>query len=301
MWLLVKTVVLALDNSSQLSAALWMNKKRYFYCKEITKTPTMKKMLDRVKTTKKITSLLLLLVRQYKARCTDNRYVSFLRAVGVARPMEFEDWIILSSPIVRDALLQEFYPACNDIEEIIFIPDSLPTNYALSVILKAIPYMKAAELLDPLVMYAKGLSEASIHAELYRILHSLFQNQPITILTETKVVKSTDMRCDLWMNFSLSEIGIEVKSELSTKEMEVAASGQLLKYASSRSPREMLLINFVRKEVESVVFPINIKPRSWESYSDTAFSVLFVLVLGDNKSGLKFRYALNSYYDWVDL
>jgi hypothetical protein len=34
--------------------------------------------------------------------------------------------------------------------------------------------------------------------------------------------------------------------------------------ASSRNPREMLLVNFVRKEAASAIFPINIKPTGWD-------------------------------------
>jgi hypothetical protein len=151
-------------------------------------------------------------------------------------------------------------------------------------------------------MYSKGLSEAAIHAEIYRILHSLFRNQHVRILTETKVVKSSDMRCDIWIKTqALTEFGIEFKTELNNKEIQEAASGQLLKYASSRSPREMILVNFVYKEAASVIFPINIKPTGWEKHSSTNFSVLFVLVLGDVESGLQFRFASNGDCGWTDV
>lgn len=80
---------------------------------------------------------------------------------------------------------------------------------------------------------------------------------------------------------------------MNNKQIQEAASVQLLKYASSRSPREMLLVNFVRKEAASVIFPINIKPTGWEKFSETVFSVLFVLVTGDLESGLPFRIASN--------
>lgn len=300
MYLLVKSISLSTDYSSELSTIRWMEKKRSFYCDEIVKTPTMQKMLSRVKSTKKITNLLFLLVREKIIVCTDNRYVSFLRSVGIAKLLG-DDTIMLACPIIRDALLQNFFPASDDILETVQIPGTLPINYALSILLKAIPYLKATQLLDPLVYYAKGLSEASIHAEIYRVLHSLFRNQPIRILTETRVVKDSDMRCDIWLKLALLEFGIEFKSEANTKEIDKATSGQILKYASSLNPREMILVNFVRKEEASVLFPIDFKPKNWEKHPDTSFSVLFVLVLGDIENGLKFRYALNGYNDWVDL
>ncbi len=105
--------------------------------------------------------------------------------------------------------------------------------------------------MDKLVTYTKGLSEAAIHAELYRILHSLFRADQIQVLTETKVVESSAMLCDIWMTTqTLTEFVIEFKTELNNKQMQDAASGQLLKYASSRTFREMIL---VRKEVNSVI------------------------------------------------
>lgn len=168
--------------------------------------------------------------------------------------------------------------------------------------LEAIPFIKAPQLLDKLVTYEKGLSEPALHAEIYRILHSLLRPDQIQVLTETKVVESSAMRCDIWMTTqTLTEFGIEFKTELNNKQMQEVASGQLLKYASSRNPREMILVNFVRKEVNSVRFPINIIPTDWEKYSATQFNVLFVLVLGDLEQGLKFRFATNGDSGWIDL
>jgi surfactin synthase thioesterase subunit len=66
-------------------------------------------------------------------------------------------------------------------------------------VLKAIPFIKAPQLLDKLVTYTKRLSEAAIHAELYRILQPLLRADQIKVLTETKVVESSAMRCDIWM------------------------------------------------------------------------------------------------------
>jgi len=49
------------------------------------------------------------------------------------------------------------------------------------------------------------------------------------------------------------------------------------------------------------MFPINIKPTGWEKFSETVFSVLFVLVLGNLESGLQFRFASNGDNGWKDL
>jgi hypothetical protein len=62
--------------------------------------------------------------------------------------------------------------------------------------LKALSHIKVAEILDPLVVYSKGLAEAAFHAGIYGILHAIFRNPDVIILSETRVVASSDVRCD---------------------------------------------------------------------------------------------------------
>ena len=147
------------------------------------------------------------------------------------------------------------------------------------------------------------MAEATVHAELYRILHALFRNHPIIILTETRVVSSADrrMRCDIWMKTSFAEFGLELKTERDNKYLQKEANPQIVKYASSREPREMVLLNFVMKEADSISFPINIKPVGWDKYPNTAFTVLIVKVSGDSETGLSFCYASNGDNTWSNL
>jgi len=211
----------------------------------------MLKMITRVNSSKKIAGVLHVLVRDNQVKCLEDRLVSFLRAVGIAKPSYHPNFITFTSPIIRDCLLQKF--------------------------------------------------EAAVHAELYRILHAFFRNQSVTVLTETRVVSSSDMRCDIWMKTPLAEFGLELKTECDNSYIQKEANPQIVKYASSREPREMVLLNFVMKEAASVTFPININPIGWDKYPNTTFSVLFVKVMGDENSGLKFCYASNGDTCWSGL
>ena len=298
-WMLSKSIQQAIGCEC-LTTADWMSSKRSIYNSELFKTPTMAKMLGRVKASKKIASILHILVRDNQAKCTEVRLESFLRAVGIAKPL-YDNMITFTSPIIRDCLLQEFYPAYDYISELVGLFNPLSVGFLQSVLLKALSYIKAAEILDPMVTYSKGLAEAALHAELYRILHAFFRNQSVTVLTETRVVASSDMRCDIWMKTSFAEFGLELKTERDNNYMQKEAIPQIVKYASSREPREMLLLNFVRKEAASITFPIKIDPIGWDKYPKTAFSVLFVKVLGDTDSGLRFCYASNGDTCWSDL
>ena len=103
------------------------------------------------------------------------------------------------------------------------------------------------------------------------------------------------------MKTSLAEFGLEVKTECDNSYIQKEAIPQIVKYASSREPREMVLLNFAMKEAASVTFPININPIGWDKYPNTKFAVLFVKVMGDVKSGLKFCYASNGATCWSDL
>ena len=299
MWMLTKSIQQSIGMGC-LTTAEWMNSKRSIYNMELYKTPTMAKMLGRVKSSKKIARVLHLLVRDNQVNCTEVRLVSFLRALGIAKPIYQDNFITFTSPIIRDCLLQQFYPACESINNVIFW-EQIPVNFVQTVLLKALSHIKAAEILDPLVAYSKGLAEAAVHAELYRILHALFRKQLVTILTETRVVTSSDMRCDIWIKTPLAEFGLELKTECGNSYIQTEANPKIVKYASSREPREMVLVNFVMKEAASVTFPINITPTGWEKYPNTTFSVLFVKVMGDLDTGLNFCYASNGDPCWSGL
>jgi hypothetical protein len=54
----------------------------------------------------------------YQVNCTDVRLASFLRAVGIAKPTYQDNFLTFTSPIIRDCLLQEFYPVYDNINEI---------------------------------------------------------------------------------------------------------------------------------------------------------------------------------------
>ena len=77
--------------------------------------------------------------------------------------MDMNNLITLCIPIIRDALLQELYPAYDGILQTEKNSDEFPTNYVLSIILRAITYVKSPQLLGDLAMYAKGLNEAAYY------------------------------------------------------------------------------------------------------------------------------------------
>ncbi|KAI8892507.1 hypothetical protein BC833DRAFT_625755 [Globomyces pollinis-pini] len=302
-WMLIKSIQQAIQHKC-LTIADWMNLKRIIYNEEFYNSPTMLKMVRRVKSSKKIAGVLHVLVRDNQVKCSEVRLVSFLRAVGIAKPsFHAANFITFTSPIIRDCLLQKlkFYRAYDTINEIATFCDPTPVNYIQTILLKALSHIKAAEILDPLVAYSKGLAEAAVHAELYRILHAFFRNHSVAVLTETRVVSSSDMCYDIWMKTEFAEFGLELKTECDNSYIQEKANPQIVKYASSREPREMVLLNFVMKEAASVTFPINIKPIGWDKYPKTAFSVLFVKVMGDVNSGLKFCYASDGDTCWSGL
>lgn len=257
-------------------------------------------MMDRAKSSKnQIASFLHQLVMLYTAVCKDHRVAAFLRAVGVAKLFSEPNVLTFTSPIIRDCLLQQFYPPYGSIEQVAILPDPVPFYFMRSILLKAVSFIQAQVILDPLLSYAQGLSEAAIHAEMYRILHSMFRHQcDVTILTESRVVTSSDMRCDIWIKNSLVEFGVELKTECDTSNTQ---NPQILKYASVRKPREMVFLNFVRKEADSIVFPLKFQTAGWKRNPHTCFSLIVVKVTGDKESGLRFSYALNGDSSWREL
>jgi hypothetical protein len=301
-WMLIKSIQQAIGKKC-LTTEDWMSKKRSVYNKELFNSPTMLKMIARVKSSKKIAGVLHVLIRDNEVKCSEVRLVSFLRSVGIAKPSCHGDanLITFTSPIIRDCLMEKFYPAYDDIDESAPFCDPTPVNYIQTILLKALPHIKAAEILDPLVAYSKGLAEAAVHFQLYRILHSFFRNQSVVVLTECRVVALSDMRCDIWMKTSFAEFGLELKTECDNSYIQKEANPQIVKYVSCREPREMVLLNFVMKEAASVTFPINITPIGWDKYPNTTFSILFVKVMGDVESGLKFCYASNGDTCWKNL
>ncbi|KAJ2987126.1 hypothetical protein HDV02_006347, partial [Globomyces sp. JEL0801] len=283
-----------------LPAADWMNLKRTIYNTELYKTPTMLNMIESASSSKKIAHELHVLIRDNHVKCSEDPLVSFLRAIGIAKPSYPTGYLTFTSPIIRDCLLEKFYPAYDNINEIISFCDPTPANYIQTILLKALSHIKATEILDPLVIYSKGLSDAAIHSELYRILRAFFRTEAVAVHTECRVVSSS-MRCGIWLKTSLSEYGLVLKTECDNSNIQNEANPQMVKYASSKHPREMVLLNFVMKEASSVTFPINIKPTGWDKYPNTTFSVLFVKVMGDVDNGLKFCYASNGSTCWCDL
>lgn len=297
MLLLNRSAQRALGRKS-LDMADWMNNKRSFYYSELQKSKTMEKMLERLKSSLKIKDMLYKLVRDNELRCPDDRLVSFLRVVGVAKHSFQSDVFTFTCPIIRDSLIREFYPGTDTIGPYIWNP--APSNYLCAILLQAIPYVKIAGILDPLVTYSKGLAEAAFHFELYRILHSMVGSQ-VTILTETRVVSNSDQRCDIWMKTNLAEFGVELKTECDNAYIQKEANPQMIKYASTREPREMVFLNIVRKEADKISFPISIKPTGWDKYPKTNFNVLFVKLIGDIQGGVRYCYALNGDHSWKDL
>ena len=128
MWFCVKSLLLALDRSCKLSTSEWMQMKRNVLSDQLLETPTMTKILTRVKSSMHIFLLLDRLVRFYEIFCDDTRMFAFLRSIGVARPTNKKGWITFSSPIIRDALLRQFYPPYDDIVQMVEIPVDFPRN-----------------------------------------------------------------------------------------------------------------------------------------------------------------------------
>lgn len=215
MFLLEKSIQYGVGKWPELTTANWVSKKREVYLDELLRTPTMTKMLDWAMKPRSrlLKDALQMLARDFYGVCSDSRVTKYLRAIGIAIPVEGSKWITLSSPIIRHTLLTQFFPPFDEIEELYDVPNELPRNYLRKLILASLRYFKASVLLDPLVRFKKGLSEASVHAELYRILHSLLRQAGVDVLTETRVVPSSDVQCDLWIKNSSIELGIEVKTE----------------------------------------------------------------------------------------
>lgn len=182
-----------------LSIVDWMSAKRDKYNNHLCQKPTMKRMLELVKSSRSVKEVLCTMVRYNRVTCSNTRLTSFLQAVGIAVPGNSSNHFLFNSPIIRDCLLQHFYPPYGNISNTIEPPDANSENYMLRVLLEAIPAIEYTTISDALVTYEKGLLEAAAHAELYRILSALFRNQPVVVRTETKVVINAEDRCDLWL------------------------------------------------------------------------------------------------------
>jgi hypothetical protein len=75
MWLCAKSLLLAMDKSCKLSTSEWMQMKRNVLSDQLLETPTMTKILTRVKSSKRIFPLLDRLVRFNEIFCDDTRMI----------------------------------------------------------------------------------------------------------------------------------------------------------------------------------------------------------------------------------
>ncbi|KAI8893751.1 hypothetical protein BC833DRAFT_568944, partial [Globomyces pollinis-pini] len=71
-------------------------------------------------------------------------------------------------------------------------------------------------------------------------LRFIFFGNDLSKFTETPFMSLSDMRCDIWIQISLAEFGLKLKTECNIQKN---ANPQILKYASSREPCEMVLMN----------------------------------------------------------
>lgn len=286
-WLLSKSVQQAFGMKI-LVLEDWVRLKRWNFSFELHKTTNMTKLMNLAKNSKKqVGKFLHHLVTLYTAVCKEDREASFLRAIGIAKLHVQPNVLTFTCPIIRDFLLQQLYPPSSSIEQVAIPSDPVPPFFMRSALLKAISFIDA-----PLVSYPEGLSQAAVHAEMFRILKSMFRNQSVTILSESRVLASSDMRCEIWIKNSLVEFGVEIKTECDTS---------IFQREDHPSVREMVLLNFVRSKADSIVFPINVQTAGWERYPNTSFSLIVVKVTSDKESGFRLRYAVDGDRAWREL
>jgi hypothetical protein len=285
----------------KLTVLDWLRTKRETHIKALCQSETMSKMINRLKNSKTVKEILLNLIRNNEVECSKFRIIAFFLAIGLAKvvpsPKRNSEKLTFTAPLIRDALIYEMYPSCLDQHIDPYPWSSIPTGSVLKcLILKAATHIQAKQVLDGLVQYAKGLAEAAVHAELYRILFALLRLDNVSVLTESRVAgNSNKARCDLWIKANLVEYGIEIKTECNQDYIEKSGYAQISKYALLRKPQEMMLVSFnMQKKVR---LPIQLKKFNLESN----MSILFLQVSGSIDNGLELKYATEKDSTWTPL
>ena len=128
-WMLIKSIQQSIGKEC-LTTTDWMSSKRSIYNTELYKTPAMMKMLGRVKASKKIARVLHDLVRDHQVNCSEVRLVSFLRAVGIAKPTYQDNCVTFTSPIIRIVYCKSFILVVTPLVKLLpFVIQLLRTSY----------------------------------------------------------------------------------------------------------------------------------------------------------------------------
>jgi len=98
-WLLDKSVELA-RHAKVINYNTWLKVKRDQFTKELYKTNTFSRMLEKLQCSRRVIKLLNTMARNINVPCNDNRVISFLRASGIIKPIDSE--FTFTSPVIRD-------------------------------------------------------------------------------------------------------------------------------------------------------------------------------------------------------
>jgi hypothetical protein len=128
MWMLIKATQQSIGHKC-LTRADWLNSKRRICTPELYNTPAMTKMLQSVQSSKEIAKVLHVLIWDYQVSCAEVHVASFLRAVGIAKPLYCGNFIAFTIPIIRDFLLQENCSTYDNVHEIVDFCDSTRANF----------------------------------------------------------------------------------------------------------------------------------------------------------------------------
>src|SRR4051794_30336782 len=173
---------------------------------------------------------------------SDTNAIIHLQAIGIIKNLDSELFGFTSN-IILDLLSTKYYPLYR--EGLATIPIIKEPRSFLKDVLKLLKFIYHDVIFHPLAANLHFFSEAMIQGELYALLRSAVKNPTYKLFRETRTLKGSEKKCDLWV-CNGNEYGIECKvNNVSNGEIDSAVN-QAIGYIKGRKRAcSMFVFNFV--------------------------------------------------------
>jgi hypothetical protein len=212
--------------------------------------------------------------------------IMHLQAIGIIKDLGSELFGFTSN-IISDLLSTNYYPlykkrlgTISDINE--------PQNF-LKDVLGLLTFIHHDVIFHPLAANLHSFSEAIVQGELYALLRSAVSNLAFRLFRETRTLKRSEKKCDLWLCSDSKEYGIECKVNYVSNDKIDSATKQALRYTKGRKNAcSIFLLNFVPSDSisENHDFYFPCVNRGEGFY----FTVVHILYSKANRSAQIFRH-----------
>ncbi|POG62128.1 hypothetical protein GLOIN_2v1785738 [Rhizophagus irregularis DAOM 181602=DAOM 197198] len=181
-------------------------------------------------------------LRSSEIKDSDTNAIMHLQAIGIIKDLGSELFGFTSN-IMLDLLSTKYYPLYR--EGLATIPDIKEPQQFLKDILGLLKFIHHDVIFHSLAANLHSFSEAIIQGELYALLRSAVSNNTYKVFRETRTLKGSEKKCDLWV-CNGKEYGIECMVNGDSKDEISNAVKQAVGYTKGRKNAcSMFVLNFM--------------------------------------------------------